>query len=271
MPKEQDFKRLVRQRMAVTGERYTAARAALDRRVERSGSARRWVDLLAMPEHAQGAFRLLEALPGSELVALAVDGLRHPDWRVRRACCRLLDDLALTSESVVALEARLEDEHPAVRRNALHTLACDRCKPDGRCLDARSLFERLLDDPSASVRKMVVGSLEWKHNEPWAEALLERAARDDRSAQLRESARKGLARLERQRRSDEARRALRDDVRRKTERHPGKWVAIDGDTIIGVEAFQGGLRRIIKGKRATDAQIYWVDPRTCAPATPSRE
>lgn len=260
MPTDKDFKRLVRQRMADTGERYTEARAALDTRPEPLDPRIRWIEHLADVERAAEAFDLLEALPESTLRRLALAGLDHESWRVRRACCRLLDDLTLTPESIAALESCLDDPHPRVRRNALHTLSCDRCKPDGQCLDIRALFERAARDTNAGVRKMVAGTFEWKHDEPWAEALMQHFVATDPSNEIRRSAEKGLARIERQRRTDAERRALPADLVRKTERHRGKWVAIAGGTIIGAEAYAGALRRIIKGKGATDAKLYWVSP-----------
>lgn len=258
MPTEKDFKRLVRQRMADTGERYTDARAALDTRPDPLDPRIRWVEQLAEVGRAPEAFELLRALPERALRRVAVAGLAHESWRVRRACCRLLDDLTLTPESSAALETCLDDPHPRVRRNALHTLSCDACKPDGQCVDTQALFERAARDTNAGVRKMVAGTLEWKHDEPWAEELMEHFAATDASAEIRRCAEKGLARIERQRRTDAARRALPEELVRKTERHRGKWVAIAGGTIIGAEAYAGALRRIIKGKGATDAELYWV-------------
>ena len=268
MPTNKDFKRLVRRRAALTGETYTAARAALD---AVSGSKlagqppptlpARWIELLADRDHALGAFALLKALPEDRLRPLVVAASAHPEWRVRRHCCRLLDDLTLTDESLKALTARLDDEHPKVRRAALHSLACERCKPDGCALDVRPLFERMIDDPSAGVRSTVVGPLSWRNDTEWARPLLERVAASDRSAELRALARHGLDRLDRKVHTDAARRELSEELRRKTERHVGKWVAVADGRIIGVDAFEGGLRRVIKGTaHSGEANVYWVAP-----------
>lgn len=269
MPRNKDFKRLVRQRVAATGEPYTAARAALAgpqpgrRPPTATVMPERWLELLAERDHALGAFELLRGLPPDDLRPLAVRAARHDDWRVRRHGCRLLDDLAITEASLAALTACLDDPHPKVRRAALHSLSCERCKPDGCVLDVRPLFERMAGDPNAKVRSTVIGTLSWRDDSDWARNLLARAAEHDRSAEVRGLARRGLARLERQARTDAARRTLPDDLRRKTERHPAKWVAIADGRIIGVNAFEGGLRRVIKGTaRDGEAAVYWVAPAT---------
>src|SRR5437016_314471 len=110
MPQDRDFKRLVRRRMALTGERYTAARAALDPQPPAPGrDVARWVEELASPAHAMAAYGALRGLPAERLRPAALSGLDHPSWRVRRSCCRLLDDLVLTDETTAALERRLAD------------------------------------------------------------------------------------------------------------------------------------------------------------------
>jgi HEAT repeat protein len=273
MPTDKDFKRIVRQRAAATGERYTVARAALGEELEQTppalrppdgagpGSAARWVELLGDRRHALGAFALLQALPHDELVPALLAGLDAEDWRIRRSCCRLLDDVAFTDASLAGLQACLDDPHPQVRRAALHALACEHCKPDGCALDFRPLFERMVDDPSAKVREMVLNPLTWKFADDWAVGMLRHIADNDKSAHLRAHAEKGLVRIAEQVASDEARRVLPEELRRKTERHVGKWVAVAGGGIIGVARSAGGLRRIIKGTgHGGAAEVYWVRP-----------
>ena len=82
MPKDQDFKRLVRARMDRAGERYTQAWAALA--AERaapdplvSDRTRSVVGQLATIELAEPSRRYLERLPESERRAAAIEGLRH--------------------------------------------------------------------------------------------------------------------------------------------------------------------------------------------------
>jgi hypothetical protein len=264
MPQDKDFKRIVRQRMAETGERYTVARAALAPTMRTPPPSHdrieRWLELLATREHALGALDLLRALPPDDCRRAALRGLTSDDWRVRRGCCQLLDDLVLTEESIAALQAALDDGNPEVRRAALHSLSCQHCKPDGCSLDVPTLYERMASDPSRRVRSVVAGTLSWTYEGAWAVALLERFSADP-SPQLRAFAAHGLARIAAQDQADAARRQLPDALRAKTERHPGKWVAIADGKIIGAERGRGSLRPVIKGNRANDAQIYWVAPR----------
>src|SRR5262245_22386589 len=205
MPQDKDFKRIVRRRMASTGEPYTAARAALDPS-RRRGSEARLLTALADPARAHAAFAALKALPEARLRTAALVGMDHASWRVRRSCCRLLDDLSLTPESTSALELRLADPHPLVRKSALHTLTCKHCKPDGCVLDVGSLLQRMAADPNRRVRMGIVHGLSWAWiDEPWMLPLLRRFAQRDPSAQLREVARHTIAQFEQRRQSNQLR------------------------------------------------------------------
>src|SRR5579859_7907536 len=130
MPVDKDLKRLVRARMAATTENYTTARAALVPAVARV-DLRALVLKLANPATAAPAAETLKAQRPERLVGALVAGLKSPEWRVRRSCCRLLDDVDFTPESLAALQRALDDPEPRVRRAALHTLSCQHCKPSG--------------------------------------------------------------------------------------------------------------------------------------------
>lgn len=263
MPTDKDFKRLVRQRMADTGERYTDARAALAvdslphsetrSMLQMAPKGARWIELLGDAQHNQGAFALLKELPAEELRPLAVDGTRHANARVRRRSCQLLDDLSLTPESISALEDCAADSDPRVRAAALHTLSCEHCKPDGLCLDQRIIAQRAASDHSATVRRGVAMGLSWnpKHSDDWAVAVATRF-RSDPSAEIRRYAQAALDRIDRQRRTDAERRQLPQGLRRKTERHPGKWVAIVEESIAAVNPPPSWRRR------HREAQLYFV-------------
>jgi hypothetical protein len=268
MPTDKDFKRLVRQRMAATGERFTEARAALATKptptlvmtrkslsTETTSNVERWIVLLGDPQQNEGAFRVLKELPPDELRPLAIAGTRHANPKVRRRSCQLLDDLALTPESVTALEACTADPDPRVRGAALHTLACEHCKPDGVCLDQRMIAERAANDRSAKVRRGVAMGLSWNpaHSDAWAVSLSTRFLADP-SAEIRHYAQAALDRIEGQRRADEARRQLPDVLRKKTERHPGKWVVVVDGRIVAVNPAPSWTRR------HPEARSYFVPP-----------
>ena len=257
MPKDQDFKRLVRARMDHTGERYTQARAALV--AERaapdplvSDRTRSVVGQLATIELAEFSRRYLERLPEPERQAAAIEGLRHQDWRVRRTSALLLDKVDLTAESVAALTRALDDEHPQVRRKAVHSLSCEQCKPNSCVVDVRPLFERVIGDRSRLVRSMVlhVCSLHFLDHQ-WAIDLVARVAAADPSAKLRASAEVEIRHLRERWESDQRRRDLPHDLARKTERHAGRWVIIR-DGRIAATGYDGEL--------TAGASRYWVAP-----------
>jgi HEAT repeat protein len=251
MPVDKDLKRLVRARMAATKENYTTARAALVPDLPNVPNVPR-VDLralvskLADPATAGPAAAALKAQPPERLVPALVAGLERPEWRVRRSCCRLLDDVDFTPESLRALQAALDDPDPRVRRSALHTLSCQHCKPSGCALEIGPLFERMARDPSRRVREAVLNPLGYQRHGPWAERLVEQMAVNDPSQQLREHARHILARKVFERAADAERRRLPERLRRKTERHPFRWVALDSERLVAgskSKAINWDLRR----------------------------
>ncbi len=71
---------------------------------------------------------------------------------------------------------------------------------------------------------------------------------------------KGIARIDKQRETDAARGALPEELRRKTERHAGKWVAIVDGTIVEASWSPGTIRKALRGLRRPDAEVYWVAP-----------
>jgi hypothetical protein len=257
MPKDHDFKHLVRDRMGRTGERYTQARAAL---VAQRGApdplvsdrTRSVLCQLADVGLAQVSRRYLEHLPEPQRRAAAIEGLSHHDWRVRRTCALLLDRVDLTAESAAALTSALDDEHPQVRRKAVHALSCEQCKPDSCVVDVRPLFERVIRDRSRLVRSMVlhVCTLHFLDRQ-WAVDLVAHAASADPSASLRAEAKTAIRQLRERWDSDGRRRGLPPDLARKTERHPGRWVIIRDGRITAV----GYGRDLDPG-----ASRYWTAP-----------
>lgn len=245
MPIDKDLKRLVRARMAATNENYTTARAALVPDPPTVATVDRvdlpWVDpfdlralisQLADPHTGRPARATLRLVPPERLIPVLVEGLRSPEWRVRRDCCGLLDDLDFTPESLGALRSALDDPDPRVRRSALHTLSCQHCKPNGCALDIQPLFERLAHDPSRRVRESVLNPLTYQRHGPWAERLVEHFAAHDPSSLIRERAGRVLTRRALERAADAERRRLPEKLLRKTDRHPFKWVALDRDQLV---------------------------------------
>ena len=91
---------------------------------------------------------------GQEAVDLLVAGASHPRLRVRAACVSLMDHLADERCHAVLLAA-LHDTSPLVRRHAVHSIACQRCKSSPLTIDVTgALIERMTNDPSPRVRRV---------------------------------------------------------------------------------------------------------------------
>lgn len=108
-----------------------------------------WVEQLADPVRGRRAYwhLVLRSVPALPAVRR---GLRHANADVRMFCTKALDRLA-DSESYEELVAMLDDPDARVRLDALHALACDRCK-DGDCRPAKERESRDAD-PDPAVRK----------------------------------------------------------------------------------------------------------------------
>jgi len=258
MAKDHDFKRLVRARMQDTGECYTEARTALAARRDAgelavSDRTRSLLGQLADTGLAAVSRDHLARLPEPERRAAAIEGLRHESWRVRRTCALLLDRVDLTPESAAALTRALDDEHPQVRRKAVHTLTCENCKPNGCAADVRPAFERAIRDPSALVRSMVVHVCTLHFfDRQWAIDLVAAVATSDKSLKLRESAAAAIRWLRWHWDSDGWRRELEPDLVARTERYPGRWVVIRDGRVVAVGRDR---RELSAGGRG-----YWVAP-----------
>ncbi len=218
-------------RLSYSSCNHGIARAALQPAIPRV-DLRALVSKLADPATAGPAAATLKGQLPERLVPALVAGLESREWRVRRSCCRLLDDVDFTPESMAAMQRALDDPDPRVRRSALHTLSCQHCKPSGCALEVQPLFERMARDPSRKVRDAVLNPLGWQRHGPLAERLVEYMAVNDPSEKLREHARGILAGKAFERAADAERRRLPERLRLKTERHPLQWVALDGERLV---------------------------------------
>jgi HEAT repeats len=102
-----------------------------------------------------------------------------------------LDHIA-DSDTFGPLVDALGDPSPEVRMQALHALACDRCKTSRCDVDVATLpraTDLLRGDPDAHVRAMAVELVgKWAHTHPEASAALTSAAQDDPSPAVRKKA-----------------------------------------------------------------------------------
>lgn len=102
-----------------------------------------------------------------------LEGLRHGHWQVRRWCAIWLDHHA-DPEALRALVPLLRDPKSQVRMWAVHSLACDRCKPGAVPVEVVPLLiERIRDDESIRVRRQAVAMLAFQHAHPDLEAFFQ--------------------------------------------------------------------------------------------------
>src|SRR5215470_5183804 len=101
--------------------------------------------------------RLGKQIPVS---AVQVAALSHPDLAMRRFCLFFLDHYASDVSSEIFRRA-LRDPVASVRENALHGLACERCRHEDICVTdvVTDLIEIMTSDPNAEVRHKTVAAL----------------------------------------------------------------------------------------------------------------
>lgn len=155
------------------------------------GDVAAWVMLLADPLRSTRAHWHL-VLSGAGALPAVRAGLASPSTFVRRGCTKVLDHLA-DAESFPLLVGLLDDPDPGVRTEALHALACDRCKDDGCRPDAASVLPHairlLLADPDRHVRAHA-GELvgRWVHSHAAAADALTQARDHDAASSVRKVA-----------------------------------------------------------------------------------
>jgi HEAT repeat protein len=151
----------------------------------------RWVSLLADPVRTQRAYWHL-VLSGEAALPAVREGLGSPNAVVRRQCTRALDHL-VDEASFPTLVAMLDDPDPQVRIEALHALACDRCK-DNACRPAAAdvlgkAIALLAGDPDRHVRAYaceLVGR--WVHSHESARDAVVAARDNDPAPAVRKKA-----------------------------------------------------------------------------------
>ena len=107
--------------------------------------------LLTMPRRILDQIEITD-----EILAQLMSGVDHPNPRVRFECAHLADHL--DDERCFAILAQLcKDDVPRVRAEALHGLACEKCKSCPLPIDSVALLvEAALHDPSDKVRDKMV-------------------------------------------------------------------------------------------------------------------
>jgi HEAT repeat protein len=93
---------------------------------------------------------------GDAGIDAAIEGLSDPHWQVRRWCAIFLDHHS-TAAARERLKLTLEDPKAKVRMWAVHSIACEPCKPGQQLEDVVSLIlKRLREDKALRVRRQAV-------------------------------------------------------------------------------------------------------------------
>ncbi len=151
-----------------------------------NADARELVALLASDRRNEAWSALVELGPAARDAVL--EGLAHAHWEVRRWCALWFDRHADT-ESLHALVPLLRDPKSKVRLFAVHSLACDQCKPGANPVDVVPLLiERIRDDESIRVRRHAVAMLAFQHAHPHLEGFFQQLLDTETDAKLRKHA-----------------------------------------------------------------------------------
>jgi HEAT repeat protein len=122
------------------------------------GNYGKYVSWLATKAGWQSAYPILDRA-GKLALTDILEGLEHPNWRVRKWCTALLDHHA-DQRCIEPLVRRLTDSYADVRRHAVHSIGCQPCKGDSLCVDVVSLLiDCALSDVSIRVRRSAVHML----------------------------------------------------------------------------------------------------------------
>ena len=126
-------------------------------------------DLVGELERVEGKEQTILTLRsgGEDAKPALLRGMRHPAWRVRHGCLRVLDHTIVDDPTRLAVLEALRDPHRKVRQAALHVLGCEVCKPEGYCgIDGVDIEAAYLDiarhDRSRRVRQSAISALMWR-------------------------------------------------------------------------------------------------------------
>ena len=126
---------------------------------------------------------------GEDGCSAILEGMGSPDSRIRRACVRFMDHHG-SDRCVPGLTERLlDDPVPRVRREAVHSLSCQRCKRNPLTGDILTMLLHVLrTDPNAKVRREAVYALNSHTPDTQAIALLHELGTGDADAGVRKAA-----------------------------------------------------------------------------------
>jgi HEAT repeat protein len=137
------------------------------------------IELLGSPNRAIAYHASMNLMrQGADILDAAVRGLDHANPKIRRGCADLMDHLG-DDRCIEPLIHCTTDPIANVRRQAVHSLSCQRCKATPLQVDLVSLLiERATTDPSMKVRQEAVFGLSMQPSDARAIAVLEAVLMD---------------------------------------------------------------------------------------------
>jgi HEAT repeat protein len=103
---------------------------------------------------------------GEAGMQVVIAGMMHTDSRVRRACAGFMDHHGDDRCLLSLTERLLSDSVPNVRRMAVHSLGCDRCKASPLTADRVPLLMSVIqNDPNKWVRYEAIWALNTSKND----------------------------------------------------------------------------------------------------------
>jgi len=125
---------------------------------------------------------LLQA--GRAALSDVLEGLSHPNWRVRKWCVAFLDHHA-TKHCSNALVAALYDPSAEVRRHAVHSIGCQACKSSPAEIDIVGLLiDKVVRDQSIRVRRCAAHMLGCQPNDGRVPPIMREILQQERDAKL---------------------------------------------------------------------------------------
>ncbi|HYF47952.1 MAG TPA: HEAT repeat domain-containing protein [Planctomycetota bacterium] len=131
---------------------------------------------------------------GKKGLSAAKQAFNHGNWRVRVHAVDFMDHHA-NDTCVRSMIKALKDPNERVRRSAIHSFSCDRCKPAPLQTDVMPyLLDVVANDRSVKVRRVAMGLLSGKQPDARAIPVIEQVIATTSDKKLLRYAREALCR-----------------------------------------------------------------------------
>lgn len=133
------------------------------------------------------------ARAGKAGIEAALWGLSHPKVHVRRGCAGFMDHHGTDACFIPLKQVALHDPAPSVRRVAVHSVTCQRCKPSPLTGDLIGLLVQVaLTETNWRIREKAIWGMRHQPRDARAVAALEQILRAETERHLRRAAHHAL-------------------------------------------------------------------------------